>query len=101
MAGAGTGQPNNFGCAKCRLRWGGIFYRGSGRYPGMVRRIELTGKVRKVPWGCGGPRVVFTRYQYRCLDCDHVGWSRHYEVAKVADKQGIAPHPDDPRAKDI
>ena len=93
----GTGQPAQFGCAKCRLKWDRCF-RNATKPRGRLNRIELTGKVRPVPFGRGGPRVVFTRYQYRCLDCGHVGWSRHHTVAKLADKNGIKPHPDDPRA---
>lgn len=98
MAGGGTGQPNWFGCAKCRLKWD-TCYRHGNKYPGTMDRIELTGRVRKVPLGRGGSRVVFTRYQYRCSNCGHVGWSRHYAVAKLADSKGIAPHHDDPQVK--
>jgi hypothetical protein len=29
-----------------------------------------------------------------------VGWSRHIEVARLADKKGIQPHPRDSRAKE-
>lgn len=103
MAGAGTGQPGIFACAKCRKEWSRIRlerrYGWAPKEPGLINRIELTGKIRKVPPGIGGYRVVFTRYQYRCLDCGHVGWSRHVEVARLADKKGIAPHPDDPRVR--
>jgi hypothetical protein len=64
---------------------------------GEIHRMKLTGRVRSVPWGRGGSRVVFTRYEYVCEDCKHVGWSRHFDVAVKADQQGIRPHANDPR----
>jgi hypothetical protein len=98
MAGAGTGQPSAAGCIKCRGEWHLLWRQGLSRLRrGEIDRLQLTGRVRSVPFGRGGSRVVFTRYEYTCLDCGHVGWSRHYDVAKKADAQGIRPHKNDTR----
>lgn len=72
---AGTGQPLSFRCAKCRI----------GAQYGMSRRgwnVELTGRTREV--GRGGVRMDRIAREYRCLDCKHVGWSRHYDLPRLA-----------------
>lgn len=95
---SGAGQPNTFGCAKCRQEWNRNHTRGESYLnKGTLGRITLTGRVRPVHARKGGGRVCFTRYEYRCEDCGHVGWSRHIEVARKADLARIAPHESDPR----
>ena len=47
--------------------------------------LEITGKTKSLTGyarGNGGCRVVGFQVQYRCLDCNHVGWSRHSEAAR-------------------
>ena len=88
----GTGQPMTFACSKCRKKWP-LDDRDYGSLPGL--KFEATGKVRHNANGRGGSRVCHTRYQYRCLTCGHVGWSRHTDMAWQADRQGVAPHPED------
>lgn len=92
---SGTGQPNWFGCTQCRKHWY-TYSRTNGAYGhrhGHVDEVTLTGRVRKVPAGRGGQRVTFTRYEYRCEHCGHVGWSRHIDLAYKADHVGVSPHP--------
>lgn len=75
----GTGQPYWLKCAKCRLS-----LRRSG---GM--NLEATGKtlpLSKGQRGRGGRRVLQLRVQYRCLDCKHVGWSRHVDAGVLLEK---------------
>lgn len=86
-----TGQPGHFQCSACARRkpWhpdadeDGLYGKGG------FTRVELTGKLKPVPLGRGGSCVSFTRYQYRCLDCDHVGWSRHLKLLEQARLQGL------------
>ncbi len=74
-----AGQPLSFACAKCRKH--PLFFDRRDRFG---RNWETTGKTRKQlsagsnyhGWG----RIA---YQYRCLDCKHVGWSRHPDVERV------------------
>ena len=72
----GTGQPYNFCCAKCR----GV----KGVHGTLVSHWKVTGRRRKLSrsrgFGNGGPSVVNRLIEYRCLDCRHVGWSRHRRV---------------------
>lgn len=70
----GTGQPIYFKCSKCRSQ---LRFRHSTR---CGRNLVATGKTSKVSGYAarnGGHRVMQMRVQYRCLDCGHVGWSRH------------------------
>jgi hypothetical protein len=72
---AGTGRPLFFRCSRCRK------LDGSRR----GQRWEPTGRVRRLAKsqeGTGGRRVAYLRYEYRCLDCGHTGWSRHIEVER-------------------
>lgn len=73
--GSGTGSPFFFRCSKCR-RWGKV-WRGMGS--GYVDRVELTGRTRKYR-GNLEQRMTNVSREYRCLDCGHVGWSRHVDL---------------------
>lgn len=73
----GTGQPYWFRCSKCRSTVRG----GDGGWSGQV---ELTGRKRRARSIHGGPRVCPIEREYRCLSCDHVGWSRHVDLADKA-----------------
>lgn len=81
--GAYAGQPHSFYCSKCR------------RSPGFTKRMVLNGKHTTVGGYAGGRWKLTgkkrkqlsegmnyhgwgdTAYQYECLDCGHIGWSRH------------------------
>ena len=75
----GTGQPITFKCPKCIRLMG---WRDTGR---RGFKYEATGKVRPLTSdqrGRGGSRLVHFRVQFICLECGHVGWSRHKDVAR-------------------
>ncbi len=47
--------------------------------------LEVTGKTKPLTGYArsnGGHRVAQFQVEYRCLDCKHVGWSRHSEAAR-------------------
>jgi ribosomal protein S27E len=82
---AGTGQPLTFRCAKCKVgrRW----YESSEDRVGC--NVEATGKtrgkIRERHWG----RMLSYYVQYRCLDCGHVGWSRHHTMEGLLKRRAI------------
>jgi hypothetical protein len=73
--GRGTGVPITFGCVKCRSTIGAR----------RVSHVEATGRTKPV-YGKRGrnrpPRSTGTYYEYRCIVCGHVGWSRHVDVER-------------------
>jgi hypothetical protein len=75
----GTGAPLTFRCAKCKTK-------GSWRDYERGTNWEPTGLIRdKRKKGAGLPRIDQNQQaQYRCLDCGHVGWSRHESVVQHA-----------------
>lgn len=88
--------PHVFGCSRCRRDW----YHNNRRNEsylnkGRISRCEPTGRTKPVPLGRGGMRSVFTRYEYTCLDCQHVGWTRHIDFARKCDMLGIEPCSED------
>lgn len=90
--------PLSFGCAICRRAWWDNHRRGRNELDqGRIERIMLTGRVclkrqrRGTMLGSSG-----TCFQYKCLDCEHVGYSAHSDVARLAQRAGIDLHPDDP-----
>lgn len=72
---AGTGQPIHFFCSKCRRSrgWRDI---GSRRGYNVIR----TGRTKPYRGGKRGTRGLDTFHEYKCLDCEHVGWSRHTDM---------------------
>lgn len=72
---AGTGYPLTLRCAKCRLgryEWRGMHF---GKY-GM--NLEATGRTRPLRrHGHKGYRCTNREIEIRCLDCGHIGWSKH------------------------
>jgi hypothetical protein len=78
---AGTGQPITFQCSQCRKKNDSIFRRPYlGPRTGF--RVKLTGKKRPCKQGNAGGRNSRHRRQYECLDCGHVGWSRHIDLER-------------------
>ena len=82
---AGTGRPLWFRCSNCRLRWDWVSWERKG-YAG---RVVLTGKKRACPPGRAGSRNSTHKRQYLCLDCRHVGWSRHSCLEEKEQCEGI------------
>lgn len=75
----GTGCPVSFRCWKCRreashLKLFGFFSDKRGYYTS----VELTG--RETPYASASCRMDTVNREYRCLDCGHVGWSRHIDL---------------------
>lgn len=61
----GTGVPLHFKCAKCRsMNWVSDGVRKKSERRGPQPRIDQDFK-----------------YLYQCMDCKHIGWSRHKDVA--------------------
>jgi len=79
MGGRGkyAGQPYSFVCAKCRkssIRK--VFFSTIGE------RVRLTGKTRKQrSQGMNYHNWGDVAYQYECLTCGHIGWTRHPDIA--------------------
>jgi hypothetical protein len=86
-----AGQPHSFACSVCR-KSAGFSNHVTGRTSDTVgRRYATTGRTRKQRskggnyhgWG----EVAF---EYRCLGCGHVGWSRHPSVARKFEREHAA-----------
>lgn len=82
MAGLGTGVPLTFMCAKCRkVAWRRTPTQATSSPYG--HNVVRTGRVRALSGYAGRnqpPRTLSQHHEYRCLDCGHVGWSRHVDV---------------------
>lgn len=73
----GTGRPLTARCSRCRKS---RYQNTRGK---MGWNLEATGRVRPLPSSrrCNmGSRVLPFEAEYRCLDCGHVGWSRHADL---------------------
>jgi len=72
-------------------------YRGlysDARDKGWAGRVLLTGKTRPNPpkkHHARGARSSELQREYVCLDCQHVGWSAHIDLAGEAMARGGAP----------
>ena len=75
MPNNGTGYPLTFRCAKCKV---GRDWRG-GDQRGL--NYEPTGRARRPRRGLRGVRCASYEVEYCCLDCGHVGWSKHIDLA--------------------
>ena len=71
---SGAGYPLTFRCAKCKV---GRDWRNADR---RGLNYEVTGRSRK-PKRLGGVRCASYEVEYRCLDCGHVGWTKHIDAA--------------------
>jgi hypothetical protein len=82
--GAYAGQPHSFACSKCR-KSRDFYDHKTKRTSGIIgRRYTTTGKTRpQTSQGGNYHHWPNTAYQYRCLGCDHVGWSRHPDVQRT------------------
>lgn len=73
MAGPGTGYPLTFRCTKCK--------RGDWRDRRRGTNYEIIARVASKKRGLMMRSDSEHKYQFRCLDCGHIGWTRH-EYAK-------------------
>lgn len=77
---AGAGSPISFRCIKCRSS----LRRGRDHRGGY--RVQLTGRTK--PYArdltdCRGTRSTDTSREYRCLTCNHVGFSNHSDLERL------------------
>lgn len=82
MSGGGTGSPIWFVCSVCRGKRDPYhrFTFDSGR----IDRVRLTGRIKKHdPNGARGCRNDLFKREYLCLDCNHIGWSSHRDLAHL------------------
>lgn len=90
---AGTGKPLHLKCAQCKKQTKRTWLSG-GRiiYTSLTGRLVRTGKVRGEPKPYGSHlRMLGEHHQYECLDCGHVGWTRHVDILHKPLKAGNNP----------
>lgn len=81
---AGTGKPLTLKCAKCKKipTWY-TDHQGKRDWHATPGTIVRTGKVRGEPKPYGSHlRMLGEHHQYECLDCGHVGWTRHVDILR-------------------
>lgn len=71
---AGTGWPLTLRCAKCKA---GRDWRND---PHGGTYLLRTGRTKPYRGGNKGARGLLTFYEYACITCGHVGWTRHKDV---------------------
>lgn len=83
------GGPYWFQCSACRLAKGAVYERTTARQrdSGRTNRVELTGRKRETRILESQRSDTHTR-EYRCLDCGHVGWSRHTDLKYKEERDG-------------
>lgn len=83
---AGSGQPSQFQCFRCRRAKGALFGTMSWSFHqerGGFTRVSLTGKIRPRRGRTSLGTMSREDRQYQCHDCGHVGWSRHSDLEKI------------------
>ncbi len=78
---SGTGSPLNFRCWYCRRQETCQDFKSDR---GWGNRVVRTGFSKMT--GRGSPRHNDLALQYRCLDCGHVGYSKHKDLARKVEK---------------
>lgn len=78
MAGTGTGYPLTLRCAKCKRHRD---WRSNTSY--KDERLEATGLVKPLTGYAVNVRCVRYMAEYRCLNCGHVGWSKHGTMERL------------------
>lgn len=68
---SGTGWPLTLRCAKCKAGRDWRNDTDTGTY------LLRTGRTKSYRGGNKGARGMLTFYEYACITCGHVGWSRH------------------------
>ncbi len=82
--GCGTGRPLFFRCWSCR----GWRRQDSGM------NVEMTGRVRFANYrGNAVSRSSAWAFEYRCLDCGHIGSSRHTDAERKFERAGFVVPP--------
>lgn len=72
----GAGRPHRLRCAKCKGAQNSRGYR--------LEATGLTAPLTKQQKRSGfHVRAARERIQYRCLECHHVGWSRHADAVRL------------------
>lgn len=88
---AGTGYPLTLRCGKCKV---GINFRDFHELQYRGTNLEATGRTRPLTrqqqGRCGFGALQY-RVEYRCLDCGHVGWTRHVQGAVLLKRAGGSP----------
>lgn len=72
----GQGRPKSLRCAKCKSAHNSRGFRLEAT--GVVR--PLTKQQKRTGFHV---RAARERIQYRCLECQHVGWSRHVDAVRL------------------
>lgn len=57
------------------------------RASGRIDRVELTGRKKRVRVLEPSRSDMYAR-EYKCLDCGHVGWSRHTDLQHKEERGG-------------
>lgn len=78
MAGTGTGYPFTLRCAKCKRHRD---WRSNTSY--KDERLEATGRVKPLTGHAVNVRCVRYMAEYRCLNCGHVWWSKHWNMERL------------------
>lgn len=89
---AGTGHPLTLRCAKCRqslwrLPERGLNLEATGRWR-LLNANRPIGPIRTdwpsdVPARAPHLRMTFRLIEYRCLDCGHIGWTKHSDAERL------------------
>ena len=78
---AGTGQPIWFRCLSCR--------KNGRRCCGFISDVTLTGTVKRKDDGRSHGRSSNVLVEYECKVCRYRGFSRHIDIAKRAQREGL------------
>ena len=69
--------PHTFRCTKCKVGANTYDFTRYDYNPSAGTNVEKTGRMLKPTGGRGMPSRSYCRYEYRCLDCGHIGASTH------------------------
>jgi len=78
----GTGYPYHLQCGRCKRSLHSVFHDAVHFRRGY--RLVATGRTKPLKTAHRGIRCTDRRIEYRCLDCGHVGWSKHIATETLA-----------------